>query len=584
MNVILVEETTWLGGMLSSAGVSAIDGNHFLPSGLWGEFRQKLYQYYGNPDTVKTGWVSDTLFEPHVANEIFYEMIKEYRNILLINEYWPTKVVVEKDSVRGSVFENALNKQIQIEAKISIDATEYGDFMSLAGCPFDFGRESKEQTGETFAPENADTAVQDLTYVAILQEYDDGKNHIVSKPASYNPDLFKGCCSDWSAKGDQNLVSAKKMLDYGRLPNKKYMINWPICGNDFKAPDLNCSREEREAYLQHAKEHTLSFIYFLQTQLGFETFGLADNEFSSEDNLPLIPYIRESRRIIGQEKLTLDHILDPYSAKIPPLYQQSIAVGDYPLDHHHLDKTVANSEKYPKIPAFSVPYACLVPLDKDGLLVAEKSISVSHIVNGCTRLQPVVMQIGQAAGAAAALCIKKECQPRQLNVRHLQTILLNAGVWLMPFKDITADDWVFQSMQKMACCGFIKGEGKPYKWANEFYIYPERPVSKSEFLPILYQAGGSNKEVAQLVEIDEDCTLEEAIVFIWQFLNKPVKNLSAISSLTFSNNVTFNTALTFFQKSNKLLRFKDQKHFQPDQKLTRRLMSYLIDEMFDFFV
>ncbi|HMQ91311.1 MAG TPA: FAD-dependent oxidoreductase, partial [Flavilitoribacter sp.] len=32
---VLLEETPWLGGMLTSAGVSAVDGNHQLPSGIW---------------------------------------------------------------------------------------------------------------------------------------------------------------------------------------------------------------------------------------------------------------------------------------------------------------------------------------------------------------------------------------------------------------------------------------------------------------------------------------------------------------------------------------------------------------------
>uniref|UniRef100_UPI003D7F6652 FAD-dependent oxidoreductase n=1 Tax=Pedobacter sp. TaxID=1411316 RepID=UPI003D7F6652 len=64
VNTLIIEETGWLGGMLTSAGVSAIDGNHQMPSGIWGEFREKLYQYYGGPNAVETGWVSNTLFEP----------------------------------------------------------------------------------------------------------------------------------------------------------------------------------------------------------------------------------------------------------------------------------------------------------------------------------------------------------------------------------------------------------------------------------------------------------------------------------------------------------------------------------------
>ena len=71
---VIVEETAWLGGMLTSAGVSATDGNHDLPSGLWAEFRQKLYDYYGGAKEVQTGWVSNTQFEPHIGANIFKEM------------------------------------------------------------------------------------------------------------------------------------------------------------------------------------------------------------------------------------------------------------------------------------------------------------------------------------------------------------------------------------------------------------------------------------------------------------------------------------------------------------------------------
>ena len=57
VKTIIVEPTTWLGGMVTAAGVSAFDGNHDLPSGIFGEFRNKLYQVYGNPENVSTGWV-----------------------------------------------------------------------------------------------------------------------------------------------------------------------------------------------------------------------------------------------------------------------------------------------------------------------------------------------------------------------------------------------------------------------------------------------------------------------------------------------------------------------------------------------
>jgi choline dehydrogenase-like flavoprotein len=74
VKAIIIEEGPWLGGMLSAAGVSAIDGNHELPSGIWGEFRQKLYDHYGGPSKLATGWVSHTQFEPRVADSILKSM------------------------------------------------------------------------------------------------------------------------------------------------------------------------------------------------------------------------------------------------------------------------------------------------------------------------------------------------------------------------------------------------------------------------------------------------------------------------------------------------------------------------------
>ena len=40
--VMIAEETVWIGGMLTSAGVSAIDGNYRLRGGLFGEFTDAL--------------------------------------------------------------------------------------------------------------------------------------------------------------------------------------------------------------------------------------------------------------------------------------------------------------------------------------------------------------------------------------------------------------------------------------------------------------------------------------------------------------------------------------------------------------
>ena len=70
-NVLLLEEHEWLGGMLTSAGVSATDGCYGLKGGLWAEFRDSLEKWYGGVDSLKTGWVSGVMFEPSVGARIF---------------------------------------------------------------------------------------------------------------------------------------------------------------------------------------------------------------------------------------------------------------------------------------------------------------------------------------------------------------------------------------------------------------------------------------------------------------------------------------------------------------------------------
>lgn len=473
--VVLVEETPWLGGMLTAAGVSAVDGNHQMPSGIWGEFRQRLNDYYGGAESVKTGWVSNTLFEPHVGNLIFQNMIQQEPNITVIYGFWVVEALKSKNSVEGAVFQNEQGEKLKVQAQISIDATELGDLMALAGCDYNVGRDARDETGEPAAPESGDNFIQDLTCVAILKDYGTAADKTIPCPPGYHAENYRGTCKE--AGGGDDAMDCQTMLDYGRLPNDKFMINWPNFGNDFYLNLIEKNRDERIQLLQAARNFTLGYVYFLQTELELKNLGLADDEFPTVDQLPFIPYHRESRRLKGMVRLTTNHLEKPYDFE---LFKSGIAVGDYPLDHHHKRAPKLIEEPFPQIPAFNVPYGCLVPQKIDGLLVAEKSISVTHLVNGCTRLQPVVMQIGQAAGAAAVLCVKNQAQPRQVKIRELQQQLLDAKCWLMPFCDLTADDPTFQSVQRVGLCCILKGELISHGWENEMRFHPDDFVTDED--------------------------------------------------------------------------------------------------------
>jgi len=509
VQVQILEPTSWLGGMLTSAGVSAIDGNHEMPSGIWGEFRQKLRDHYGGAKALATGWVSHTLFEPSIGNQILQEMASiPHLNIAFNAQYTDVK----KDGSGWQVTYTQKGRTYTTLAKILIDATEIGELLPLVGADFRLGMDSKEDTGEKEAPEKANGIVQDLTYVLILEDVGQtkGRRGLVKKPKNYDPKNYECACKREDGEMFGGVSNCQQMLDYGKLPNNKYMMNWPNCGNDFYLDWPSLSASERTKRLEEAKQFTQGFVYYIQNELGFKNLRVAE-EFPTKDNFPMIPYDREARRVKGKVFLTVDHLERPYDFQ---LFRTGIAVGDYPIDHHHDKNPNAPEIEFIniKVPSYNVPLGSLVPADLENFIVAEKNISVSNIVNGATRLQPVVLGIGQAAGALGATSVLENKPPSKVSIRQVQNALLESNAYIMPLIDVASDDPAFTAMQRIGATGILQTFGIPYKWANQTWFYPERIVSEYELKEGLHSyypeigklhasgAGATPTFVRQLVE------------------------------------------------------------------------------------
>ncbi len=484
-NTIIAEPSTWLGGMITAAGVCAFDGNHNLPAGIFGEFRAALYKVYGGPSKVATGWVSNTLFEPHVGDSIFKTMVASSQNLTVQYHWQFQKTIVENGVIKGAAFTQTLTgEKYIVYAKQVIDATELGDVIASAGIPYDLGMESNEITQENVHKGPSNDIVQDITYVAILKDYGMGKDCTIAKPLNYNPDEFDAACTNYyfNLLRQKPSVDAQKMLNYGKLPNNKYMINWPGFGNDIYLNIVEMKEEDRQKQLIKAKEQTLRFIYFIQHQLGFKHLGLADDEYPTKDRFPLIPYHRESRRVKGLVRMDIHHIAKPFQIAAP-LYRTGIAVGDYPIDHHHKKNEEAPQHlDFYGVPSFNIPLGVLIPANYQGLIVAEKSISVSNVVNGTTRLQAIALLIGQAAGTLAATAAKENIPAEKVSVRKVQNGLLQTNAYIMPYFDVPLSHPHFEAVQKIGATGILKGQGVPTGWANRTYFHPDSLVKRNELV------------------------------------------------------------------------------------------------------
>ena len=478
---LLIENSDWLGGMMTSAGVSALDGNYKMPSGFLKEFRDSLVSYYGSLDSLKTGWVSNVMFEPSVGNEILNKIANSEKNLKIIFNSKIDKIKKQKGKWHISV--KSENKLEEVETTVLIDATELGDLIPILNIPYYVGMDSSSIYNEKIAPKNSNDIIQDLTYVMILKDY--GKDVTIPVPINYNRDEFicsydSGECSDTDLK----LWPKESLISYGKLPNGKYMINWPINGNDYYVNSIHMNEEDRVYHYEIAKQKSIRFLYFIQTEMGYNYLSIDKEEFLTKDGFPKIPYHRESRRIQGKVTLNLNHIANPYFQN-NSLYRTGIAVGDYPVDHHH--NAHPNYKKLPKldfypIPSYSVPLGSLIPKTANNFIVIEKSISVSNLVNGTTRLQPVVMQIGQAAGIAASLAVSQNKPVDKVSVRDIQMEILKNNGYIQPFADISFESPNFISYQKIGACGILRGKGINIGWENKTLFYPEKNLIRSDMI------------------------------------------------------------------------------------------------------
>lgn len=119
VTTLVVESTPMLGGMFTAQGVPAVDGNANLPSGLWNEFREALRAHYGGAPALATGWVSNTLFEPHVADSIFKAMAAAEPALSVEYGFRPVKVFRRGRKVSGARFVDKAGNRLEVSAEVT---------------------------------------------------------------------------------------------------------------------------------------------------------------------------------------------------------------------------------------------------------------------------------------------------------------------------------------------------------------------------------------------------------------------------------------------------------------------------------
>jgi hypothetical protein len=367
LNVILTEETDWIGGQLTSQGVPPDEHQWIETHGatrLFRDFRTAVRQYYvRNYPLTETarknkilnpgdGSVSRLCHEPRVALAVLNELMAPYISsgrLILLTDTKIEGADVTGDKIRSlKAVSNRNGNNVILSAPYFIDATELGDILPLTNTEFVTGTESRKETGELHAPEKADPSNNQAFTVCFAIDHIAGENHIIDKPRDYDfwkdftPDLappwsgrlldlththpitLKPVTKSFIPEGAED-PSLLNIWSYRRIINRLNFIpgtyrgditivNWPQ--NDYLPGNIiDVTRSEFERHLEGARQLSLSLLYWLQTEAprpdkgyGWPGIRPRGDIMGTSDGLAKYPYIRESRRIKALFTVLEEHV------------------------------------------------------------------------------------------------------------------------------------------------------------------------------------------------------------------------------------------------------------------------------------
>lgn len=356
LQVIMTEETDWIGGQLTSQGVPPDEHRWIETVGCtrtYRELRNAIRDYYKKHYKLSKnalaqehlnpggGSVSRLCHEPKVALHCLEEMLAPYISSGQLKILKNTRAIaadVYNDRVRMvEVLDHIDGNSIQLEGKMFVDATELGDLLPLTECEHVIGTEGKRATGELHMPEKASEDNQQAFTMCFAVDYLKDTSHVIDKPENYDywkdyiPDLtppWPGRLLDFTYthpptglnkilgfnpegpnhSGIINLWTYRRILAASQFEpdsgiHDTSLINWPQ--NDYMDGNLvGASEEERLKHIQASKQLSLSLLYWLQTEAprkdggsGWPGLRLRPDLMGTKDGLAKSPYIRESRRI-----------------------------------------------------------------------------------------------------------------------------------------------------------------------------------------------------------------------------------------------------------------------------------------------
>ncbi|MCF8012308.1 MAG: FAD-dependent oxidoreductase [Clostridiales bacterium] len=462
LSVLLVDTRPVLGGLMTRGWLNSIDmnygpGDEILNRGILNEF---YHQLRGDS------------FDIQRAVNVFHRMVNKEDNLDVLmraKKISPIMNKKEKTSiVNGVKVKDSSGKIKGIYSTAVIDATQDADIAAAAGAQYTVGHQDIGRPQDKMAA----TLVFKLEGINLLDwlkiyynlRFDNDFNTGAAWRSAWG---FYEKTSKYEPKSER--ISLRG-LNIGRQDDFTLLINaLQIFDVDPLEED---SREKAKALAARELPHIVDFI-------SREVPGLKGAKLAGK--APEL-YIRESRHIAGEYRLTINDVLENRD------FYDRAAFGSYPVD---IQAAGPSSKGYVlgDPTQYAVPFRSLIPEKVNNLLVVGRSASYSALAAGSARTIPVGMAAGQFAGAAAALAMEKDKSFRELaescsQMQQLQERLNNQGMELKP-ADIeppkVTGHWAYPGLKFMRRLGLASGG-----YNNDYKLDSE--MSEQRFMKLLSNA------------------------------------------------------------------------------------------------
>ncbi|MCQ2135391.1 MAG: FAD-dependent oxidoreductase [Bacteroidales bacterium] len=353
--------------------------------------------------------VSLTMIDPEGTKKLAWEIMDEC-GVEVLMYVFCADVIMEGNKVKGVIIESKKGREA-ILAKTVIDCTGDGDIAFRAGAPMLYG--------------NEDGNAQPPTLMFSMRGVDSRKlrDAVADHPELYDidfiPNEFFRPMDNCTFVGFRNQVKKAREAGY-QIPVERTIFMTGMAEDEWWVNMSRVNGIDATDPVQYTKGERICIDQNDQIARYLKEY-IPGFENAYVDRVAPFMGIRETRRIVGEYTLTEQDIFD--CAK----FDDAIGVASYPVDLHHPVGGDCTLMWCPD--CYDIPYRSLIPQKIDGLIMAGRDVSATHLALASVRVMGPAMCIGEAAGKAAALCSAAGCEPRDLDVKTLQAALREEGVY-----------------------------------------------------------------------------------------------------------------------------------------------------------